>query len=317
MRGVKLMIQSDPLRKFGSKQKCLAALALLVSVGCKAEVTEVEWLTDSLAGATANRQIEGDDATYATIGAPSRLGNYTQITRKTFLIADSLEEVKKAGRKSELARTAMKKMREWKRDVELALVGNQASSAGGAATARSSGGMESWIATTDNGGNGVRATTTAAASTVGFSSGVVAAPTDGSTTGALTQAKLVEGIGLAWADGGDVSTVLVGTTQKAAIDGFAGIAQQTNELNAKPATIVNTVDLFKSDFGTHKIVLHRYMRASVALGIDPDYWAIAWLRRPKTVSLAKTGDGEKRMIIGEFALVARNPNANMKVVACA
>jgi hypothetical protein len=117
----------------------------------EATSTYHEWLTDSLAGATANRQIEGDDASFVTVGAPTRMGNYTQITRKTWLISGTQETVKKAGRKSELARQKMKKMREWKRDVELALIGAQASSAGGAGTARSSGGMESWIASTDHG----------------------------------------------------------------------------------------------------------------------------------------------------------------------
>jgi hypothetical protein len=179
--------------------------------------------------------------------------------------------------------------------------------------------MESWIASTDNGGNAVRATTSATASTAGFAAGVAIAPTDGTTLGALTQSRLFDAIGLAWADGGDASVVLVGQTQKAAIDAFPGIAQQTNELNGKAATIVNTVDLLKSDYGTHKVVLHRYMRASVALAIDPDYWKVAWLsgRRPQMETLAKTGDGEKRMIIGEFCLVASNPNASAKVAACA
>jgi len=278
-----------------------------------------EWQTDSLDSAAANRQLDGDDASYATLGATTRMGNYTQISRKTFLISGTLEAVKKAGRKSEIARIGMKKMREFKRDVEYALIGNQASSAGGVGTARSSGGMESWIATTDNGGNGVRATTSASASTAGFSAGVVTAPTDGTTTGSLTQAKMVEAIGLAWAQGGDIQTLLMDKTQKANFDTFAGIATQTNQVNSKPATIVNVVDMFKSDFGTHKAIIHRYMRSGVVLGIDPEYWSLAWLqdRRPQMETLAKTGDGEKRMIIGEYCLVARNPKASTKVVACA
>jgi len=280
-----------------------------------------EWQTDSLAAAATNRQLEGDDASYATLGATTRMGNYTQISRKTFLISGTLEAVKKAGRKSEIARIGMKKMREFKRDVEYALIGNQASSAGGngAGTARSSGGMESWIASTDHSGNGVRTTTTASCSTVGFSSGVVVAPTDGTTTAALTQGKLVEGIGLAWTQGGDPSVLLMDKTQKANFDTFAGVAQQTNELNGKAATIVNTVDLFKSDYGTHKAILHRYIRSGVVLGIDPEYWGVAWLegRRPAMQTLAKTGDGEKRMILGEYCLVARNPLASFKVAGCA
>lgn len=285
-----------------------------------AKQTYHEWQNDSLAAAAANAQIEGDDPSFATVTATTRMGNYTQIVRKAFRISDTIEATTMAGRKSEIARQAMKKMREWKRDVELALVGNTASSAGGSAagtqTARAMGGMETWIASTDHSGNGVRATTSAACSTVGFSSGVTAAPTDGTTLGALTQTKFAEALGLAWAQGGDASVVLAGQTQKAAIDAFAGIAQQTNELNAKAATIVNTVDLFKSDYGTHKIVLHRYIRASVVLCIDPDYWAVAWLRRPKMVELAKTGDAEARMLIGEMTLVARNPLSSAKVAGC-
>ena len=278
-----------------------------------------EWLTDALAGATANRQVEGDDASFATIVSATRMGNYQQISRKTFLISQTVESVKKAGRKSEIARQAMKQMRELKRDMEQALIGNQASSAGGNTTARSTGGMESWIASTDNGGNGVRATTTASASTVGFSAGVVTAPTDGTTTGAFTVASLVEGIKLAWTNGGDASVILAGSTQKAAITGFTGLAQQTNEVHAAAAKIVQSVSVFISDYGTHKIHLHRYIRASVVIGIDPDYWAISYLegRRPMMETLAKTGDGEKRMIITEYGLVARNPKSSFKVAACA
>ena len=82
-----------------------------------ATATFHEWQLDSLAGATANRQTEGDDATYATVAAPTRVGNYLQISRKTFLIPGTLEAVKKAGRKSEVARQAMKSMRELKRDM--------------------------------------------------------------------------------------------------------------------------------------------------------------------------------------------------------
>lgn len=284
----------------------------------KATGTYHEWLKDALAGSTANRQLEGDDAAFATITAPSRMGNYLQISRKTFLISGTMEAVSKAGRKSELVRQGMKQMKELKRDMEQALIGNQASSAGGVGTARSCGGMESWIASTDHGGNGVRATTTASSSTIGFSSGVVTAPTDGSSTGAFTQTLLTDALGLAWIDGGNPSVILVGSSQKAALDAFAGISSITTEVGKKPATIVNTARYFISDFGEHEVVLSRYMRSSVVLCIDPDYWAVAFLpgRTPFMETLAKTGDGEKRQILTEFTLVARNPDASAKVVAC-
>jgi len=275
-----------------------------------------EWLGDTLAAASANRQLEGDDGTFLTIANPTRYGNYHQISAKQFLISRTLERVAKAGRKSEIARQSMKQMLDLKRDMELALVGNQASSAGGATTARSCGGMESWIASTDNGGNGVRATTTAAASTVGFASGVVVAPTDGTTLGALTQVKFDEMLSLIWADGADPSVVLAGSTQKTAITGFTSVATRfVDNQRTQKAVIIQGVDLYVSNYGTHKIVLHRYIRASVVIALDPDMIAVSYIDRPFAEELAKTGDGRKYALRSEFTLVVRNPNALGKVAA--
>ena len=41
-----------------------------------------QWQTDSLAAAAANKQLEGDDATFATAAATTVLGNYCQIARE-------------------------------------------------------------------------------------------------------------------------------------------------------------------------------------------------------------------------------------------
>src|SRR5688572_28964163 len=58
------------------------------SEGCSN--TFFEWQVDSLASASAtNYQIEGDDLgnTYTAVNATTRIGNYTQIMRKDFLIS--------------------------------------------------------------------------------------------------------------------------------------------------------------------------------------------------------------------------------------
>jgi hypothetical protein len=217
----------------------------------------------------------------------------------------------------------MKLMRELKRDMEQALVTNQASSAGGAATARSSAGMESMIpgptSNAGTSGNAVRATTSAASTTTpGFSAGVFAAPTDGTTTGALTSTALNSALQGAWEDGGDPRVILAGATQKAAIDGFTSIATRFVDIDRNAqAVITGAANVYVSDFGRHTVVLHRYMRASVVLCLDPEYWAVSFLRRPFMEPLAKTGDAERRQLLAEFALVGRNPNASSKVVACA
>src|SRR4051812_15589638 len=133
-----------------------------------ADSTLHEWQLDSLAAATLNAALEGDDAQYGSIDQPTRMKNYLQISTKALVITNTMEAVKKAGRKSEMTRQLMKKMKEFKRDVEKALIGNQAASAGTHTSGRTSAGMESWIASTDHGGNGIRVSTTLATSTIGY-----------------------------------------------------------------------------------------------------------------------------------------------------
>lgn len=284
-----------------------------------ATATFHEWEMDTLVAAATNRQLEGDTAAYTSIVSPTRAGNYCQISKKEFLVSGTQEAIAKAGRKSDVARQVKKQMRELKNDMERAIVINQGSSAGGATTARSSASIEAWIATTDNGGNGVRSTTTASASTVGFSSGVCAAPTDGTTTGALTETKFKEALQLAWTAGGDASVILVGTTQKGVISAFTGITTKTTQIpNDKVRAVIQaSADMYVSEVGEHMIKLHRHVRASVVLAIDPEYWAVAYLRKPFSEEMAKTSDGVNRSMRAEFTLVSRNAAASAKVVACA
>lgn len=290
-----------------------------------AQSTYHEWLSDSLAAAGTNIVREGDDATFSTASPATRLGNYTQILNKTFIVSDTLEEVRKIGRKTETGRLGMKLLKELKRDWEYALVRNQASSVGASATGRSMAGMESWIAgptanTANTLANVVTATTTSAtATTPGFASGTVAAPTDGATTGALTVGQLNAALGGSWEDGGDPRVILVGPTQKQAIDAFTGVATRfVDTAKTSQAPIIGAANLYVSSYGSpHVVTLSRYVRSSVVLCIDPDYWAIAFLRRFKTVPLAKTGDATKKLIVSEGTLVCRNPAASSKVVQCA
>lgn len=281
-----------------------------------------EWLSDNLAAAASNIVREGDDASFTTAIVAQRLGNYTQICNKTFVVSDTLEEVKKIGRSSENGRLGTKLLKELKRDMELAVVGNQASSAGGSATGRSMAGMESWIAgptsTSNSALNSVAATANSGATTAGFSGSTVAAPTDGTTTGALTEATLKAALEGSWTDGGDPRVILVGSTQKKAIDAFSGIATRFVDTNPKAqASIIGAANMYVSDFGNHVVTLSRYVRSSVVLCIDPDYWALAFLRSPQKKPLAKTGDASKTLIVAEFTLVCRNPAASAKVVAAA
>lgn len=288
--------------------------------------TTHEWLAQQLAAPGTNIGVEGDDASFTSLTSPSRFGNYLQILSKTFLVSDTLEATKRAGRGSEVARGAMVKMRELKRDMELALTTNQPGTAGGSTTGRSMAGMETWIAgylknasvgCTATASSCVLSTTTGSATTPSATSGVPGtAPTDGTTTATLTESNLKLALQGAWSNGGDPSIILAGSTQKTNIDGFTGIATRFVDVNsASQASIIGAANVYVSDYGRHTVVLHRYMRSSIVLCLDPNYWAIAFLRRPMARELARTGDGTKYQIITEATLVARNYQASAKVVA--
>ncbi len=266
-----------------------------------------QWQTDALAAATTNANVEGDDASFATLAATTVLGNYTQISRKTVQISNTYDVVRKYGRKSEVAYQLMKAGKELKRDMEYAIVRNQASSAGGAATARTSAGIESWIV------NRVIATGSTSGTTPGFSGGTVAAPTDG-TSVTFIEADLKSALQLAWTDGGEPSTILMSATNKARFSGFAGIATKFNNAQGTTqATITGAADVYVSDFGNHTVKLDRFMRDQAVLCIDPGYVGLASLRPMSKEELAKTGDSTKWLLTAEYALVVQNPDAHAKV----
>lgn len=285
----------------------------LLTMAKKKKATNVyhQWQTDSLAAAGANRAIEGDDSTYATVGTTTLLGNYCQISKKNVMVSGTADAVKKYGRAEEMARLVAKQGKEIKRDIEYALVRNQASSAGGAATARSSAGIESMIA-----GNRILGTGNTTGTTPGFAAGVWAAPTDGTST-AMTEGDLVSALEAAWTDGGDASVVLVNSTLKKKIGTFAGASSfagvSVNQGRSSQGVIVGGVDLYISPFGEHKIQIDRFMRTDVLLALDPAYVSVAWLRPITLEERAKTGDAERAEILCEYTLVLDNPDAHGKL----
>lgn len=281
----------------------------------KAENTLHQWQTDTLAAVAANRQIEGDDASFVTATPTTLLSNYTQISRKTLIVSRTADRVRKYGRDSEIARLTVKYGKEMKRDIENALITNQASSAGGNSTARSSAGLESMIAS-----NRILPSTSGSGTTPGYSAGAWAAPTDGTATGAgstLTEDYLKSALEAAWVDGGDPSLIMTNTYQKKTIAGFSGAAKfagsYVDASRTQQGVLVAGVDMYISDFGEHKIKLNRYMRQRTLMCVDPEYVDVAWLDGIKNVPLAKTGDAEKMMMVCEFCLVVGNPDAHAKV----
>ena len=269
-----------------------------------------EWQKDSLATASAaNAQIEGDDSTATTATPTVRLGDYTQILKKTIRVSGTMEAVDKAGRDSEVAYQLAKSGKEIKRDLESCVTQNKGSTVSTTAGGRTLASVESWLFTnrTDIGSNG-------APTTPGFISGTVAAPTDNSVAGTFVEANLKAIIGECWTQGGEPRIVMVNKFNKQRASTFAGIATQYNDVTGRtPGTIMGAADVYVSDFGTLRIVPNRFMRTSVVLVLDMDYWALAYLRGMTKEKLAKTGDSEAWHLLTEVTLESRNEKASGKI----
>jgi hypothetical protein len=275
-----------------------------------------QWIFDTLNAAANNKNAQGDDASYATAGTTTRVSNYTQIARKTVLFADTIPASDSVGG-NPLGREIMKKMKEYKRDVEFDLLGRQGSSAGVTNTAAASGGVLAWIwgqgATVP--GNTI-AMTSSAGTTPSYASSAVIGQTDGTTSASSISYTDVESAAeLAWLDGGEPDLIICSNGQKKAVDAFTSRATRTADIkDTDVLTIQGAVNLLVTSFGTFKVVMSRYIPRNCLVILQTDMWAMGQLRAPKVVDLAKTGDATKKMIIGEYTLIARNPNSSAKVV---
>jgi hypothetical protein len=269
--------------------------------------TFYEWQTDDLASAVStNAQIEGDDITSFTAAtATVRLGNYTQISRKDVVISGTLESVDKAGRRSELSYQMAKRGAELKRDMETAMLANQAATAGSTSAARKTGALLAFLKTNTNEGTG--------GSDPSYTSIPDAARTDATTTNlrAFSETLLKDVIQKVWTQGGKPSVVMAGPVNKQNLSKMAGIAQQRyNAQGAKPSTIIGAADVYVSDFGNVTIVPNRFQRERDVFVLDTEYASVAYLRPFQTVELAKTGDAEKRMLLVEWGLKVMNEKAH-------
>jgi hypothetical protein len=267
-----------------------------------------EWQVDSLAAVdSANAVVEGDDVSAFAAAAPTtRVGNYAQISRKTVIVSDTNEEVDAAGRKSELAYQLSKRSAELKRDMEAILCGtNQGAVSGGTAVARKLASLLAFIKTnTDKGGTGADPV---------YTSGAPAAGRTDGTTRAFTEVILKSVMQKVWTAGGLASgkaSLMVDGVQKQVVSAFTGIATKTiQQSGAKTATIIGAADVYVGDFGTITVIPNRFQRSRDAFLLNWDFVSVDYLRKFRTVKLAKTGDAEKRMLLAEYTLRVNNEAA--------
>lgn len=288
-------------------------LSLIGSV--KVKTTHPEWQTDSLASPdTANNRPEGNDWSFDPVTATAKVGNYAQISDKTFIVSGTLEETDKAGRDSEIAYQTAKKGVELKIDQEAILLSNQASLAGSGngATNRKLGSMRAWLATNDNMDGG--------GSSGGFNSStnIVDAASNG-TQRAFSKAILDSVILSTYNAGGTPTVFMCAPYVKTVFSGLldaSDIVPSQKNVTSGQATLVAAADMYQSDFGLISVVPNRQMaRAGAAVArnaylITPNMVKLGIFRDYRVEKPAKTGDAEKRVLLTEYTLVMKNEAAH-------
>ena len=265
-----------------------------------------EWQTDVLATAAANAPIEGDDSStagfFVTATATVRLNNHTQISRKTVLVSGTQDAVNKAGRKLEIVYQLMKKSKELRRDMEFVLTNNQTpvpNASASTSTARALRPLPNWYST-----NGLRGSGGSAGSST-------TAVTDG-TQRPLIETYVKGQLQAAWTQGGDVDLIMTGPFNKTVVSGFTG--NNTRIQDTSNEKLITAIDLYVSDFGSHRIVPNKFSRDRDLHLLTTDLYAVSYLRPMQSIDLAKTGDSEKGFVLAEYTLESRN-EAGSSIVA--
>lgn len=258
-----------------------------------------EWQTDSLAAASAtNAVIEGDDATTDASSPSVRLGNYTQISDKVARVTGTARAVKTAGRADEMDYQMLKRGKELKRDMESSLLASNARVAGNDSTARELAGVPAWINTNSDFGAG-------GADPTGDGT---AARTDG-TQRAFVEDQLKTVLKDVFDAGGMPDTLMVGPFNRQIVSSFGA---GTKFQKVEDDVLHTSFDVYESDFGRLKIIPNRFQRARDVLILDTDMWAVAFMpgRNMATEDLAKTGDTDRKQLLSEYTLEARQEAAN-------
>lgn len=272
----------------------------------KCDSTHPEWEIDDLAAPAENIQLEGDEYDFAAITPPERVGNYTQIMRKDWIISNTQEAVDNAGRVEKRKYQKLKKGIEIRKDVELAIVTNNASVAG---ATREFGGLPSWLTTNVSRG--------ATGANGGFSSGtgLTVAATDG-TQRAFTKALLDTTMQAGYTNGANFRHVSVSPYVKSVFVTFMSDSNVASfryaVSNGKQNSIVANADVYEGPFG--KVMIHPNRVQATSAGVarnafllDTDMLSFDWLRKiQEDKGVAKTGDADKGVIIGEGTLRVKN-----------
>lgn len=128
----------------------------------------------------------------------------------------------------------------------------------------------------------------------------------------LTETILNNYLQNVWNQGSNVDLILAPMYHKRKISAF-NAEGATKFYNQEDRRLVLPIEVYESDASGKpiKLVAHRYVQQSGdtnydLVGVEMDHFAVAYLREPKVRPLAKTGDSERRQVVGELTLECRS-----------
>lgn len=242
-----------------------------------------QWMTDTLKAVAVNAATEGAAASFAARTNPQRLTNYTQIVKIDYSVSDTDRSTNTAGFNDRYSYEMTKAMKEFKQDLEFAIMRGSLVTGSGSA-GRNMKGIKNFL--------------------------VNASSYSGTS---LTEVLLNDYLQTVWDNGTEVNALYAPMYMKRKISAFTGGA--TKNVQADDKRLVNAVDVYQADAAQNvKLFAHRFVTVSGdtnydLVGINEDMFKIAWLREPKNVELAKVGDSTDAQFIGEATLECLHTSA--------
>lgn len=236
---------------------------------------------DTLRTPALRAGVEGADPSYDG-NDPTRALNMLHIIEVAFDVTDSEQATDRYGSPEDrVAYETEKALKDWANFAEYALLRSTLIT-GNNSTARQMEGLKECL-TIDTSQSGV----------------------------SLSESQVNDSMQAVWDEGSNIDLILAPMTLKRRLSGFGGGG--TKFYNQEDRRLVTPIEIYESDASNKpvKLVAHRYMRDTGdvhndILGIEMDHFAIAWLREPKVRPLAKTGDAERRQVVGELTLECRS-----------
>lgn len=260
--------------------------------------TLFQWQTDALAPVGQNEQVEGSPADSDVTAATSVKTNVTQILRKVVQVSDTANTLANYGRGKELQYQMEKRGKEIKRDLEFALLNNNASVAGDAVTARRTAGFHGLVA---------------ALGAADPDTGAVVHK-DVAVDGTMTEADLFDLTYELYIAGSSGNIIMFHPKHAS----FFSALQERGTGDANRQRIFENTPKFSVSVQTvvdplgqeYKLVPNRWMPEETIYFFNPSDWTQMVLRAPSRTKLAKDGSYEKWMIEMEVGLRHRNPYAS-------